>query len=188
MSGPADHTGPLQDPPSAGDADFRDAMARLASGVSVLTTCDAVGRDVGVTVTSFAAVSLDPPLVLVCVRCDRFIADALAVSDGWAVSMLAEDQVGLARYAARHRHPGSRDDFGRWPHRRGIGGAVVLTGGVSLVECVRYAEYEGGDHLIVVGRAVGVEVVPDRAPLLYVDRRYRAEGGDRGRGGREDGD
>lgn len=193
MSGLPDPVPPREGPPrkeipSVALAAYRDAMARLVSGVSVLTTRDAVGRDVGLTVTSFTPVSLDPPLVLVCVRRDRFIADALAVSDGWSVSMLAEGQVELARYAARHRHPGSRDDFDRWPHRRGIAGATVLTGGISVLECVPYAEHPGGDHLIVVGRVVAVDVVPDRAPLLYVDRRYHAEGADRGRGGLEEAD
>lgn len=166
--------------------DFRDAMARLAAGVAIVTTRDPVGRDAGITVTSFTPVSLVPPLVLVCVRKDGFIADALVVSDGWAVTVLSEGQVELARYAARHRHPGSRDDFSRWPHRRGIGGAPVLTGGVSAAECITYAEHPAGDHLILVGRVIGVDIAPHRLPLLYVDRRYRAEGGDRGRGGRED--
>lgn len=177
---------PAVDPVGVTAEDFRDAMARLAAGVAVVTTRDVVGRDLGITVTSFTPVSLDPPLVLVCVRRDGFVADALAVSDGWAVSMLSEDQVDLARYAARHRHPGSRDDLSPWPHRRGVGGAPVLTGGVSLVECLPYAEHEAGDHLVVIGRVVAVEVRPDRRPLLYVDRRYRAEGDDRGRGGRDE--
>ena len=107
---------PPSEPASVGRGDYRDAMARLAAGVGVVTTLDPLGRDCAMTVTSFTAVSLDPPLVLVCLKREGFLADALAVSDGWAVTMLAEDQVELARYAARHRHPGSRDDIGGGPY------------------------------------------------------------------------
>ncbi|MGH9250752.1 MAG: flavin reductase family protein, partial [Acidimicrobiales bacterium] len=102
-------------PPSAPVDEFRDAMARLAGGVGVLTMTDPVGRDCGITVTAVSSVSLEPPLVLVCVRRGGFVHDALFVADGWALTLLADDQTGLARYAARHRHPGDRDDFSAWP-------------------------------------------------------------------------
>jgi flavin reductase (DIM6/NTAB) family NADH-FMN oxidoreductase RutF len=158
----------------AGDR-YRDAMSRLAGGVGLLATRDPVGRGCGITVTAVSSVSLDPPLVLVCVKRDGFIHDALYVSSGWALTMLAVDQVDLAEYAARHRHPGDRDDFSRWASRAGVDGALVFTGGVSAVECVPVQFVDAGDHTIAIGRVVEVadDMSGDR-PLIYVDRGYRA--------------
>lgn len=166
--------GPPLVPPSAPEPAFRDAMARLAGGVAVVTTLDAVGRDCGITVTAASAVSLDPPLVLVCVRRGGFVHDALTVSDGWAMSMLADDQVDLARYAARHRVPGDRDDFSPWAHRRGeASGALIITGGVAAVECLPYDVVDAGDHAVCIGRVVATadDTTGDH-PLVYVDRDY----------------
>ncbi|MGH8777186.1 MAG: flavin reductase family protein [Jiangellaceae bacterium] len=178
---------PWDDPPSAvpeGPAsapvdDFRDAMARLAGGVGVLTTRDLVGRDCGITVTAVSSVSLDPPLVLTCVRRGGFVHDALLVADGWALTMLDDSQLALAHYAARHRHPGGRDDFSPWPTRRGsASGALVFTAGVSAIECVPDDLVDAGDHTIAIGRVVAVasDATGER-PLVYVDRAYRAAGG-----------
>lgn len=171
--------GPPLVPPSAPEAAFRDTMARLAGGVAVVSTLDAVGRDCGITVTAASSVSLDPPLVLVCVRRGSFMHDALTVADGWALSMLADDQVELARYAARHRAPGDRDDFSRWAHRRGeASGALVLTGGVAAVECLPYDVVDAGDHAVCIGRVVvAADDTAGERPLVYVDRAYTSLGG-----------
>ena len=158
------------------EAAYRDAMARLASGVCVVTTRDLVGRDCGITVTAFSAVSLRPPLVLVCVRQHSFVADALSVADGWAVNLLAEDQLGLARYASRHHRPGDTDDFGPWPTRRGaVSDALVFTDAVAAVECLPNDLVEAGDHTIAIGHVVTASSRSTEArPLLYVDRGYAA--------------
>ncbi len=159
--------------PSAAIGEFRDAMSRLAGGVGLLTTRDPVGRDCGITVTAVSSVSLDPPLVLVCVKREGFIHDALYVSSGWALTMLASDQVDLAEYAARHRHPGDRDDFSPWSARAGIDGALVFTGGVSAIECVPVQFVDAGDHTIAIGRVMGVaDDMTGARPLVHVDRSY----------------
>jgi len=167
----------LHELPSSETAPFRDAMARLASGVGLITTRDPVGRDCGITVTAISSVSLDPPLVLVCVRREGFIHDALYVASGWALTMLADDQVALARYAARHRYPGDRDDFSPWVSRRGVDDALVFTGGVSAVECVPHELVDAGDHTGVIGRVVAVgDDLTGQRPLVYVDRDYHTIG------------
>jgi flavin reductase (DIM6/NTAB) family NADH-FMN oxidoreductase RutF len=92
--------------------------------------------------------------------------------------MLADDQHSLAVYAARHRHPGDKDDFSAWAHRRGDeSGALVFTGGVSAIECVPYELVDAGDHTVAIGRVVAVanDLVGER-PLLYVDRGYHGAG------------
>lgn len=157
-----------------GTQDFRDAMSRLAGGVGLLATRDPVGRDCAITVTAVTSVSLEPPMLLVCVKREGFIHDALYVSAGWTVTMLADDQVDLAEYAARHRHPGDRDDFSRWPSRRGVDGTMVVTGGVSAVECVPERFIDAGDHVVAIGLVVAVAAdMTGERPLVYVDRAYR---------------
>jgi flavin reductase (DIM6/NTAB) family NADH-FMN oxidoreductase RutF len=165
-------------PPSAPVDDYRDAMARLAGGVGVLAMKDPVGRDCGITVTALSSVSLEPPLVLTCVRRGGFVHDALFVADGWALTMLADDQIELAHYAARHRHPGDKDDFSRWARRRGAeSDALIFTGGVSAVDCVPYELVDAGDHTVAIGRVVSVaNGLTGAQPLLYVDRGYHATG------------
>jgi flavin reductase (DIM6/NTAB) family NADH-FMN oxidoreductase RutF len=152
---------------------FRDAMARLAGGVAVLTTLDPVGRQCGLTVTAVASLSLEPPMVLVSVKKDGFIHDALYVADGWSLTFLATDQVDLAHYAARGRAPGDRDDFGRWPHRPAGTGEFVFTGGVAAVSCESDRFIEAGDHTVAIGRVTAVAAgLSGHAPLVHVDRAY----------------
>ncbi|WP_158542803.1 flavin reductase family protein [Phytoactinopolyspora halophila] len=157
--------------------DFRDAMARLGSGVGILTTLDPIGRDCGLTVSAVSAVSLDPPLVLVCVKKDGFIHDAIYVADGWSLTFLAVDQLEVARYCARHRHPGARDDFSAWTTRRTDNGELIFTGGVAAVECAPYQFVDAGDHTIAIGEVVRVPAdMRGETPLLHVDRAYVTPG------------
>lgn len=159
------------------DLDLREAMAHLATGVCIIATRDVVGRDCGLTVTSVASVSLHPPLVLVAVKQGGFLHDALEVADGWALTVLASSQVGLARYAARHRYPSDTDDFSPYPHRRGGTGSLYFTGGLAALECEPSALVPAGDHVIALGQVVAM---PDdcvgRQPLLYHRRAYRGIG------------
>ncbi len=158
--------------------DLRRTMAHLASGVSILTTRDVVGRDCGLTVTSLVSLSLEPPLCLVAVKRGGFLHDALEVTEGWSVTMLASDQVDLARYASRHRYPGDTDDFSSYPARRGSHtGSLYFTGGLAAVECVPERLVAAGDHSIAVGRAVRLaeDCIGER-PLLYHERDYRELG------------
>lgn len=158
--------------------DLREAMSHLATGVCVLTTRDVVGRDCGLTVTSVTSVSLSPPLCLVAVRREGFLHDALEVSDGWALTILARDQQELARYAARHRYPSDTDDFGPFPHRRGpASGALYFPSGVAALECRPFELVPAGDHTLALGRVVAVpEDCTGEEPLLYFRRAYRSVG------------
>jgi flavin reductase (DIM6/NTAB) family NADH-FMN oxidoreductase RutF len=161
-------------PPSVGAQDFLDAMARLGGGVAVVTTLDPVGRDCGLTVTAVASLSLDPPLVLVAVRHGSFVSDALSVADGFALTVLAVEQLDLAHYTARHRYPTDADDFRRWPSvRASASGALVFPAGVAAVDCVPYDVATAGDHDVVMGRVVETGFSCTGAvPLLHVDRAY----------------
>lgn len=161
-------------PPSVPDRLFRDAMARLAGGVCVVTTSDPVGRDCGLTLTAVASLSLDPPLVLLAVRHGSFVHDALSVADGFALTLLADGQLDLARYAARHRYPTDTDDFRPWASARAEASrSLVFTGGVAALDCVPYDLVDAGDHAVVIGRVVQTAFpCTGEVPLVHVDRHY----------------
>jgi flavin reductase (DIM6/NTAB) family NADH-FMN oxidoreductase RutF len=158
--------------------DLRVAMAHLASGVCLVSTRDVVGRDCALTVTSVASLSLRPPLVLVAVKRGGFLHDALDVADGWAVTILAADQVDLARYAARHRYPSDTDDFSSYPSRRGqASGALYFTDGLAALECRPVQLVPAGDHSIAIGEVVAMpQDCTGEQPLLYHRRAYRGIG------------
>jgi flavin reductase (DIM6/NTAB) family NADH-FMN oxidoreductase RutF len=158
-------------------SEFRDAMARLAGGVAVLSVLDPVGRVCGLTVTATCSVSLEPPLTLVCVKKDGFIHDALFVADSWSLTFLAADQLGVAQYFARHRYPGDRDDFTRWPTARVGSGELIFSGGVAAVECEPHQLVDAGDHSIAIGHVVRIPAgLTGESPLLHVDRAYHVPG------------
>lgn len=158
--------------------DLRRAMTHLASGVSVVSTRDVVGRDCALTITSLVSLSLAPPLVLVAVKREGFLHDALTVADGWAVTMLARSQVDLAAYTARHRYPGDTDDFAAYRHVRGrLSDSLYFVDGLAAVECLPEQQVDSGDHTIVVGRVVRIaDDCVGSEPLVYHGRAYHSLG------------
>jgi flavin reductase len=146
---------------------FRDAMSRFASGVTVVTTVQD-GVDHAMTANAFTSVSLDPPLVLVCVDKSTRFHQAVALSRLWGASVLAGGQQPVARRLAVRGRPlaGQLDDF---PHRRGWHtGAALLEHAVCRLECRTWEMYDGGDHTIVVGEVVALEMGdPEQTPMVY---------------------
>lgn len=157
--------------------DFRAAMSRFASGVTVVS---AVLDDVdhAMTASAFTSVSLDPPLVLVCVDKSARFHQAIASTRTWAISMLADAQLATARWLATRGRPlpGQLDGV---PHRRGPhSGAALLDGALCWVECRTWENYDGGDHSIVVGQVLGLQIGADTDPLVYFRGDMRARFGD----------
>lgn len=153
---------------SVDSADFRRALGQFAAGVTVVTTRDAKGRSLGLTVTAFSSVSLDPPLVLVCV--DHRSEAHVGFRDAglFGVSILAEGQQELSkRFAA-----GGAAKFKGLELPAGQTGVPLIPGAVAHLECRVKATHEAGDHRIYVGEVLAVNVTPGR-PLLYHDRDYR---------------
>ncbi len=146
---------------------MREAMGRFATGVTIITTLDTTGTPAGCTVSAFSSVSLDPPLVLVCIEASRFMHGLLTEGPGFAVNILSSLQAGLALSFARR----SAGKFAGVAHHPGCFGVPLLDGAIAHVQCTRHAVYDGGDHAIVVGRVYDIRVAAGE-PLLYSSGRF----------------
>jgi flavin reductase (DIM6/NTAB) family NADH-FMN oxidoreductase RutF len=162
---------------SVDSASFRQALAQFASGVTVVTTRDAVGRPQGLTVSSFCSVSLEPPMVLVCVDRRSEAHMGFQASGIFGVSVLAEHQEAVSR-----RFAGGLDDkFEGQDLLPGVTGAPLIPGALAHIECRLVSAHPGGDHTIYVGEVENLSVFPGR-PLLYHASGYRRLDGANGTG------
>ncbi len=148
-------------------ADFKKALGQFASGVTVVTTRDAAGNPLGLTVASFCSVSIEPPLVLVCVDRRSEAVRGFAESGMFAVNVLAEGQEDVSQ---RFAYGGPQRFDGLGPS--GEHGLVLIPGARARLECRLHATHDAGDHLIYVGEVLRAEVEPG-APLVYHAGRYR---------------
>ena len=139
-----------------GPTEFRNVMGRFVTGVTVVTVRDSTGPH-GVTVNSFTSLSLEPPMILVCLRPGRS-ASALRRSGHFGVSILGADQEQLGRFFARADRPSGADAFDQVPHRAGCGGVPLIEGAAAQLECLVRQRIRAGDHLMYVGEVVGLQV------------------------------
>jgi 4-hydroxyphenylacetate 3-hydroxylase, reductase component len=134
-----------------------------------MTALDVNGRPAGLTVNSFASVSLDPPLILWSLRGDSGIIPAFQASPGFIVNVLASHQAELSsRFAG-----GTEDKWANVPREVGIYGIPRLAGVHAVLECEKHARHSGGDHMIFVGRVVAVTIDVHAKPLVFYRGRYR---------------
>ncbi len=154
--------------------DFTEALATFATGVVVVTVRD--GRDdIGTTVTAFASVSLEPPMVLISVAADSYLNEVLHRCDRWAATVLSASQRALAgRFSAAGR-PSARLLIAAVPHHRGpLSEGLIVEEGTAALECETHHRMPAGDHVLFVAEVGAVDYVdPGRPPLIRVNRRYR---------------
>ncbi len=145
--------------------DFRNAMARFASGVTIVTT-RAGDNLVGFTASAFSSLSLDPPLVLVCLEKKADSWEAFMAAERFAVSILAAGQWDLAiRFATK-----GIDKFDGAPMTTGeLTGLPLIAGAIVHLECRIYDRPDAGDHTILVGEVLRA-VNTDGEPLLHFNR------------------
>lgn len=148
---------------------FRDALGCFATGVTVVTAIGPDGTPIGLTANSFTSVSLDPPLLLVCIANDAGSAPVLREAERFAVNVL---QIGQQPTSNRFAGKGE-DRFAATPWEVGEYGTPVLKGSLSSFECERQDIHDGGDHFILVGRVLKAIFEPRRDPLLYFRGKYR---------------
>ncbi len=161
----------VMDPSADLATDFKDALASWASGVTVVTT-RAGGLLYGLTVSSFTSVSLDPPLILVCLATTNRMGEMIGQSRRFGVSILGREQEAASNYfASPGREPteGFVEIEGQWTDYE----VPIVQGALAHVVCDLHDSTEVGDHLVVVGRVIHAEAERDGEPLVYWRRRYR---------------
>lgn len=150
--------------------EFRQVMGSFATGVTIATTALPDGTRAGLTVNSFTSVSLDPPLVLFCLDKRALSHPVFKKASGYAISVLTREQEPVARAFAV---PGQGPE--RWTHgsyTTGESGSPLLDGALATIDCSLYAQHDGGDHIILVGRVLTLSRAEGQ-PLLYWSSGYR---------------
>ena len=149
------------------DAQFKLAMSHFASGVTVVTT-EHQGQRYGLTVASFASLSLRPPLVIVCIEKNVRSHEAIAAAGKFGVSILGADQADVSgRFASK-----SEDKFSGIAVSAGSSGVPLITGALCAIECRVHAQFAGGDHSIFVGEVLAIHTT-EGTPLVYYRSSYR---------------
>jgi 3-hydroxy-9,10-secoandrosta-1,3,5(10)-triene-9,17-dione monooxygenase reductase component len=153
---------PLTDGDGVDSARFRTVLGHFATGVTVVTG-HGPGGPVGLAANSFTSVSLDPPLVLVCMAHTSSTWPAIRTSGHFAVNILGEAHEDTCRrFGAK-----SGDRFEGVGWAAGKTGSPVLDDAIAFIDCVIEAEHEAGDHMIVVGRVVDLGQPSEGGPLLF---------------------
>jgi flavin reductase (DIM6/NTAB) family NADH-FMN oxidoreductase RutF len=148
---------------------FRDVCSRFASGVTVTTVMGSDGKPHGLTASSFTAVSLRPPLILICIDHNSGVLHHFRTASHFAVNILSADQSHISNQFAMK----SIDRFDGIDWTPGISGAPLLDRCLAQVECVTQQIVDAGDHAVFFGEVIGAKTTEDQ-PLLYFDRNYRS--------------
>jgi flavin reductase (DIM6/NTAB) family NADH-FMN oxidoreductase RutF len=156
---------------------FRDALGLFPTGIAVVTAALEDGAVGGLTVNFFTSISLDPPLVLVCLARSISSLEIFERAAHFAVSLLRDDQRHVSAAFAK-------SDLAKWQaghHRHGTV-APIIHPNLAAFECETYARHDGGDHRLLLGRVIRIETPSDGAPqpLLYFRGQYRELGEEHG--------
>jgi flavin reductase (DIM6/NTAB) family NADH-FMN oxidoreductase RutF len=143
-------------------AEFRQALGHFAAAVTVVTTVRDDDVPAGITVTAFSSLSLEPPLVLVCIDKRARLHDQFQMERSFAVNILADDQEGVSRRFAQSEP----DQFREIGWNPGPMGAPIIQGCICSIECRVVDLLPGGDHTIIVGEVESTRIREGK-PLLY---------------------
>ena len=142
---------------------YKQAMGHFASGVTVVVLDNGAGGIMGLTVSAFSSVSLEPPLVLICVDRSSECFEALSQRGRFTVHVLASNQAELA-YRFADGTP-DKSDYAQW--RMNQRGYPELAEALAWIECRLVARHGAGDHDIFVAEVEGIRVAEGKKPLLY---------------------
>ncbi|GAB7046436.1 flavin reductase family protein [Catenuloplanes indicus] len=152
--------------------DFRTVASRFATGVAVATST-AGGVPFATTVNAFTTVSLDPTLLLVCLRTGSRLLGAIERSGVFAVTVLSGTQRDYAqRFASSRRPPGEAAFAGIAAEPSPVTGCPLLSDGVAYFDCRMHRTYPGGDHAVLIGEVASYGLLKPEAPLVFVNQRY----------------
>jgi flavin reductase (DIM6/NTAB) family NADH-FMN oxidoreductase RutF len=155
-------------PPSSFDTRaFRNVLGQYATGVTVVTTQDTIGRPVGLTVNSFGALSLEPPLVVWSLRVASSLVSAFDANPAFAVNILSAKQAHVSKLFASS----STEKFALTPHTLNRNGFIALEGVSACLECTTVSRQIAGDHILYIAQVVGF-TQSAKAPLVFHDGDY----------------
>jgi flavin reductase (DIM6/NTAB) family NADH-FMN oxidoreductase RutF len=153
--------------------DFRETLKDFPAGVTIVTSAGRDGVPVGATVSSFTSLSLDPPLILVCLKSESRTVEAIRQRGAFAVHILERSQAQLARqFAADHV-----DKFQAGTYGLNGSGVPYLLNCQDRLDCSLENEFTGGDHQILVGRVEAISRADGFEPLVYAQRGFFELGG-----------
>ncbi|CCQ73855.1 flavin reductase family protein [Magnetospira sp. QH-2] len=148
---------------------FRNALGHFATGITVVTAKTSDGEPVGVTVNAFSSVSLDPPLVLVCLGTNTADIEAFTSPDSpFNINVLRDDQAEISTLFAKR----DREKFDTTPWSEASNGVPRIDGCLAHLECRLASVQDGGDHLILIGRVEETAYDSAGQPLLYFRGAY----------------
>ncbi len=154
-------------------ADFRSTVGAFATGVTVITT-DGDADVYGMTANAFSSVSLDPPLILVCVISGTTGAEMIERNGAFAVNILGAHQEPISRFFSSRDRPRGKAAFESIPHYTVVTGSPILERAAAYLDCQLAARHEAGDHDIFIGEVVALGVEQDSRPLLFHGGGYAA--------------
>nr|WP_210257329.1 flavin reductase [Chelativorans sp. ZYF759] len=163
---------PVLKQPEIHPQDYRDAMAKFAGAVHVVTTDGPAGRR-GVTVIAACSVSDDPPTILVCLNRIKTENDVFAENGVFALNTLAEGHVEIGNAFSGLTGLSQDDRFAAAHWDTIASGAPTLTNALSVLDCRIVETNDMATHRIHFGRVIGVRINPDQRPLIYHDRGYK---------------
>jgi flavin reductase (DIM6/NTAB) family NADH-FMN oxidoreductase RutF len=152
--------------------DFRSTVGAFATGVTVVTTSGET-HPYGMTANAFSSVSLDPPLILVCVIHPSEGSQHISRNACFAVNILKADQEPVSRYFASRDRPRGQDAFRDVPHRRAVSGSPIIEGVAGYMDCRLHADHLAGDHEIFIGEVLELGWDPEGDPLVFHGGGYK---------------
>jgi len=157
----------IENPDDFDERDFRTALGRFGSGITVVTTCTPTGEREGLTVNAFSALSLHPPMILWCIRNTAPSRRAFEQSEYFGINVLSASQRHLSVQFATPRE----DKFIGVECDKGLAGIPLIAGALARFECRQHSRHQGGDHVIFFGRVERFSY-QDGEPLLFSSGRY----------------
>jgi flavin reductase (DIM6/NTAB) family NADH-FMN oxidoreductase RutF len=152
--------------------ELRGALGAFPTGVTVITT-GVEQAAYGMTANAFTSVSLDPPLVLVCVQRSAAGREEIERNGAFAVNILGENQEPVSRHFASRARPRGREAFGDLGTRTVGTGCPIIDGVAAYADCTLHAAHDAGDHVIFIGEVLAIGVDPGVPPLVFHGGQYR---------------
>jgi flavin reductase (DIM6/NTAB) family NADH-FMN oxidoreductase RutF len=149
---------------------LRQVFGQFCTGVTAVCVADAEGRSWGITVNSFSSLSLDPPLALFSLVRESETLKIIQAARAFSINILADSQQDISNALAKKGGP---EKMSAVPTRTGVTGAPIIEGSIGHMDCTLHAQFDGGDHVIIVGAIKQAQVGEPVPPLLYFRSGYK---------------